>query len=126
MKKETKKESASASKASSTVPQEQWDWYAGFTKDGKMLTLREYVKSNDVCDLDELTEDQVTQLTIRRIQAQPKLDIVRLRANAHQRIDKDIAIAHLQDEEDAAPFLRNIEKRILRELIPRARKQAKP
>jgi len=126
MKKEGKKGSDSASKAAPTVPQEQWDWYAGFTKDGKMLTLREYVKSSDVCDVDELTEDQLTQLTIRRIEAQPRLDIVRLRANAHQRIDKDIAIAHLKDQEDTAPFLRNIEKRILRELIPRARKQAKP
>jgi len=111
-------------KATHNVPDEQWDWYAGFSTDGKMLTLREYVKSHNTIPLENLTHEQVTALTIARIEVQPKFDISVMGANQHQRIHKALALQHLQEEASVAPFLRSIELRVLRELIPRARKEA--
>ena len=107
------------------IPEEQWELHAGFSKDGKkMLTLREYVRTAKVCELEDLTRTQITMLTIKRIDAQPKLDIAVLSGPHHTRINKELALDHLNNEHHTASFLRDIERRILRELIPRARMEA--
>ena len=124
MKSKKKSDDSTSPKLPAKIPEEQWGWYAGFTKDrSKMLTLREYVSSPAVCELRELTLPQITELTISRIEVQPTLDINFLTATDHIRIDKEVALDHLRNRKTVAPFLRNIEKRILKELIARARNE---
>lgn len=108
----------SAKALSEAVPAAQWEMPAGFTSDGKLASLSQVVDPKcPTLTLAELSDHQRAELTIKRIEAQPKFRVEMLGAGT---IDKHRAVAEIEARSKIGSALMEIEQRVINNLVERA------
>jgi hypothetical protein len=114
-KKQPRKKAGSQSEG---IPLEQRQLVAGFRRDGSAMLS---VPESDAKNLSDLSEDEQASLTAERIRAQKKYSIELVGLG---KLDKERAIAEVQNRTPAGRVLMDIERRTVRMLIEAARAEA--
>jgi hypothetical protein len=113
----------SRAKALSTkIPAEQLDLPVGFDPVGKLVTLREAMKPEhaSVVSMASLSPEKRAELTVKRIEAQPKFELGMVGAGI---VDKKRAIEEVNAQSDVGRVLMEIEQRVINSVLEQARKR---
>src|SRR5512146_2925665 len=106
------------------IPGDQLDLPASYDAEGKRLVPLRDVLSPSVptMSLTKLSPEQRAAVVVARIKAQPKFEIAMIGAG---KIDKERAIAEVQNQTRVGRVLMEIEQRLLNDLVARGRQTAK-
>ncbi len=106
------------------IPPEQWDMPVSFDPAGNLVTLREVTKPGhgSVASLASLSPEKRTELTIKRIEAQPHLNLAMIGSGT---IDCQRAIQEVKAQSDIGRILVEIEQRVVQNLLDETRNQQK-
>jgi len=97
------------------IPPEQWDMPVSFAQDGSMVSLREFIHPTvPVLSLSQLSPEQRAELTVKRIELQPRFELGMIGAGI---VDKSRAIAEVKSQSKVGRLLTEIEQRVINNLV---------
>ena len=105
------------SKAKGTkIPPEQFDLPVSFDPAGEMVTLREIIEGGKgpVRSLAALSPEKRSELTIKRLEMQPDLELAMVGAGL---IDRDRAIREVKAQTEVGRALSEIEQIVIQDLL---------
>jgi hypothetical protein len=103
----------------SGIPSKQWDMPATYRADSsRMATFRELIDPTvPTLSLSQLDRDKLADLVAKRIELQPKYEMMMVGAGP---IDRDRAITEVKAQTDVGRILMEIEQRAIQMLADRA------
>ncbi len=105
----------------SVIKKEQWDMPVSFDAEGKLISLRDYVKGgHKALSLSALSPDQRAELAAKRIEMQPDYEIATIGAGI---VSKDRAVDEVRTQTKLGRRLTQIETRVIMHLIDEATKK---
>jgi hypothetical protein len=98
------------------TPEEQMDLPVTFDAAGNMVTLRQVMAPGhgSVLSLASLSPEKRAELTVKRIEAQPKFDVAMVGGGI---VDKERAIKEVTAQTDIGKALTEIEQRVIQNLL---------
>ncbi len=120
----TKTAEKKTKKAISTVkiPSEQWSLPVSFNQEGAMVSLADFVAEEvPALALSQLNLDQRAELTAKRIELQPEMEVAMVGAGL---IDKKRAITEVKSQTPVGRNLIEIEQIFIKNLIEEAKQNA--
>lgn len=98
------------------IPSEQMDLPVTFDTAGNLVTLREVMEPGhgSVLSLASLSPEKRAELTVKRIEAQPKFEVAMVGGGI---VDKARAIAEVKAQTDIGKVLTEIEQRLIQNLL---------
>jgi hypothetical protein len=99
-----------------TIPKEQLDLPVTFDSAGKMVTLRQVMAPGhgSVLSLASLSPEKRAELTVKRIEAQPKFEVAMIGGGL---VDKARAVEEVKAQTDIGKVLTEIEQRVIQNLL---------
>lgn len=117
------KSTKSSEESRSVINKEQWDMPVSFDADGKLISLRDYVKEgHNALSFSALSPDQRTELAAKRIEMQADYEIATIGAGV---VDKERAVDEVRTQTKLGRRLTQIETRVIMHLIDEATKGKK-
>ena len=116
-----KRSTNKATKNKAVVPAKQWEMPAGYCSDGSgHASLRDVVDPEvATMQLSDLTLQQRSQLVVKRLELQPKIELAMIGAGM---IDKARAITEVKNQTRVGRLLIEIEHQMIRNLIEQSQK----
>lgn len=103
------------------IAEKEWELPAGFGQDGKVASLRQVIAPEvPTLSLNQLSSDQMAELTVLRIESEPDFDIGMIGAG---KITREQAVAEVKAKSPVGRNLIEIERRMLQRLINDANRQ---
>jgi hypothetical protein len=98
------------------IPAEQMDLPVTFDATGGMVTLRQVMAHDygSVMSLSTLSPEKRAELTVKRIEAQPKFEVAMIGGGI---VDKERAIKEVKAQTDIGRVLTEIEQRVIQNLL---------
>jgi hypothetical protein len=111
-----KKATPHAKNHGTKIPADQMDLPVTFDATGNLVTLRQVMEPGhgSVLSLASLSPEKRAELTVMRIEAQPKFEVAMVAGGI---VDKERAIEEVKAQTDIGKVLTEIEQRVIQNLL---------